>query len=153
MKMNCLWILVYCHIPMEHKEIQTHLGDWGNLLFIKSSRLGINEEDAVTLCSLTFVEFLQAFLDVYKVWCFMECTYMYYYSMQRCLIWIYCLTPLTYLLFTYIHQYVLSIGIIEKIQACEINITKTSIKIQVYQPTQLMIYTSSGWTENEMFNV
>lgn len=49
---------------MEHKEIQTHLGDWGNLLFIKSSRLGINEEDAVTLCSLTFVEFLQAFLDV-----------------------------------------------------------------------------------------
>lgn len=36
------------------------------------------------------------------------------------------------------------IGIIEKIQACEINITITSIKIQVYQPTQLMIYTSCG---------
>lgn len=50
----------------------------------------------------------------------------------------------SYLLFTYIHQYILSIGIIEKIQACEINITKTSIKIQVYQPTQLMIYTSCG---------
>lgn len=45
------------------------------------------------------------------------------------------------------------LGIIEKIQACEINITKTSIKIQVYQPTQLMIYTSCGWTVNEMFNV
>lgn len=130
------------------------MGDWGNLLFIKSSRLGINEEDAVTLCSLTFVEFLQAFLDVYKVWCFMECT-------KNVLLFDATVLDLnllfnsfeTYLLFTYIHQYVLSTGIIEKIQACEINITKTSIKIQVYQPTQLMIYTSSGWNVIEMFNV